>query len=119
MRARVAQLQAEIAERAVEIAAIDKSWVMRRLQENVERAMSIEPVLDGKGHPTVYDPEPAEEPLPGTVKGMGIEVGINARPLWPGGVLVDALHAAEAMRRTKALIAGPTVPAIFEARSAR
>jgi DUF438 domain-containing protein len=25
---------------------------MRRLQENVERAMSIEPVLDGKGHPT-------------------------------------------------------------------
>jgi hypothetical protein len=28
---------------------------------------------------TVYDPEPAEEPLPGTVKGMGIEVGIKAR----------------------------------------
>jgi len=52
VRARVAQLQAEIAERAVEIAAIDKSWVMRRLKENVERAMSIEPVLDGKGHPT-------------------------------------------------------------------
>ena len=28
---------------------------------------------------TVYDPEPAEEPLPVTVKGMGIEVGIKAR----------------------------------------
>src|SRR6266852_3532334 len=28
---------------------------------------------------TVYDPEPAEEQLPGTVKGMGIEVGIRAR----------------------------------------
>ena len=28
---------------------------------------------------TVYDPEPAEEPLPGTVKGLGIEVGIKAR----------------------------------------
>jgi hypothetical protein len=51
VRARVAQLQAEIAERAVEIAAIDKSWVMRRLKENAERAMSIEPVLDGKGDP--------------------------------------------------------------------
>ena len=38
---------------------------------------------------TVYDPEPEEEPLPGTVKGMGIEVGIKARLLWPGGVLVD------------------------------
>ena len=28
---------------------------------------------------TVSGPEPAEEPLPGTVKGMGIEVGIKAR----------------------------------------
>jgi hypothetical protein len=25
----------------------------------------------------VYGPEPAEEPLPGTVTGMGIEVGIT------------------------------------------
>ena len=41
---------------------------------------------------TVYDPEPAEEPLPGTVKGMGIEVGIKARLLWPGGVLVDTKY---------------------------
>ena len=38
---------------------------------------------------TVYDPEPVEEPLPGTIKGMGIEVGIKARLLWPGGVLID------------------------------
>jgi hypothetical protein len=30
---------------------------------------------------TVYDPEPAEEPLPGTVMGMGTEVGIKARLL--------------------------------------
>ena len=37
----------------------------------------------------VYDPEAAEEPLPGTAKSMGIEVGIKARLLWPGGVLVD------------------------------
>jgi hypothetical protein len=66
---------------------------------------------------TVYDPEPVEEPLPGTVKGMGIEVGIKARQLWPGGVLVDTKHDDydEAIRRTKALIADPNVPAIFEA----
>jgi hypothetical protein len=38
---------------------------------------------------TVYDPEPAEEAFPGTVKGMGIEVGVKARLLWPGGVLID------------------------------
>jgi hypothetical protein len=25
---------------------------MLRLKENLERAMSVEPVLDGKGHPT-------------------------------------------------------------------
>src|SRR3984893_17537188 len=66
---------------------------------------------------TVYDPEPAEEPLPGTVKGMGIEVGIKARLSWPGGVLIDTKYDdyAEAIRRTEALIADPTVPAIFEA----
>jgi len=66
---------------------------------------------------TVYDPEPVEEPLPGTVKGMGIEVGIKARLLWPGGVLIDTPHDdyAEAIRRTNALIADSTVPAIFEA----
>jgi hypothetical protein len=48
---------------------------------------------------------------------MGIEVGIRARQLWPGGVLVDTKHDDydEAIRRTKALIADPTVPAIFEA----
>jgi hypothetical protein len=66
---------------------------------------------------TVYDPEPVEEPLPGTIKGMGIEVGIKARLLWPGGVLIDTKHDdyAEALRRTDALIADPTVPTIFEA----
>lgn len=66
---------------------------------------------------SVYDPEPAEEPLPGTVKGTGIEVGIKARLLWPGGVLVDTKYNeyAEAIKRTKALIADPSVTAIFEA----
>jgi hypothetical protein len=65
---------------------------------------------------TVYDPEPEEEPLPGTVMGMGIEVGIEARLLWPGGVLVDTKYdQAEAIRLTKGLIADPTVRTIFEA----
>jgi hypothetical protein len=66
---------------------------------------------------TVYDPEPGKEALPGTVKGMGIEVGVKARLLWPGGILIDSPYDdyAEALRRTEALIADPTVPAIFEA----
>jgi hypothetical protein len=48
---------------------------------------------------------------------MGIEVGIKARLLWCGGVLVDTKYDdyAEAIKRTKALIADATVPAIFEA----
>jgi hypothetical protein len=56
---------------------------------------------------TVYDPEPGEEALPGTVKGMGIEVGVKARLLWPGGILIDSPYDdyAEALRRTEALIA--------------
>ena len=55
---------------------------------------------------TVYNPEPVAEPLPGTVKGMGIEVGIKARLLWCGGVLVDTKYDdyAEAIKRTKALM---------------
>jgi len=67
---------------------------------------------------TVYDDaEPLKEPLPGTRKGMGIEAGIKARLLWPGGVLVDTKWNAfaEAIDLTKCLIADPTVPAIFEA----
>jgi hypothetical protein len=67
---------------------------------------------------TAYEPEPIQEPLPGTVKGMGIEVGIKARLLWPGGVLVEEIKHRDydqAVRHTKALIADPTVPAIFEA----
>jgi len=37
--------------------------------------------------------------------------------LWPGGVLIDTKYDdyAGAIRRTKALIADPTVPAILEA----
>jgi hypothetical protein len=50
---------------------------------------------------TVYDPEPAEEPLTGTVMGMGTEGGIKARLLWPGGVLVDTKHQAEAISRRR------------------
>jgi hypothetical protein len=64
----------------------------------------------------VYDPESEEQPLPGTAKGMGIEVGIKARLLWPGAALVDEHRDYDAaVRHTKALIADPAVPAILEA----
>jgi hypothetical protein len=64
----------------------------------------------------VYDPEPEEQPLPGTAKGMGIEVGIKARLLWPGAALVDEHRDYDAaVRHTKIVIADPAVPAILEA----
>jgi hypothetical protein len=64
-----------------------------------------------------HDPEPRIEPLPGSLLGVGIEVGVAARGLWPGGVLIDTRYDeyAEAVARTNALIADSAVPAIFEA----
>jgi hypothetical protein len=65
----------------------------------------------------VHDPESMVDAAPGSIMGIGIEVGVAARALWPGGVLIDVRYDqyAEAIARTKALIANPAVQAIFEA----
>jgi hypothetical protein len=57
------------------------------------------------------------QPEPGSVMGQGIEVGIAARACWPGGVLINSRYDQyqEALARTKALIADPSVSVIFEA----
>jgi predicted RecB family nuclease len=64
-----------------------------------------------------HDPEPHEEPMPGSILAVGIDVGIAARLLLPGGVLVEEgpQEHALAIERTCELIANPAVPAIFEA----
>jgi len=64
-----------------------------------------------------HDPEPRSEAEPGTILAVGTEVGIAARLLVPGGILVEEgpERHAEAVERTRRLIADPTVPAIFEA----
>src|SRR5215204_507882 len=64
-----------------------------------------------------HDPEPRSEPEPGSVLAVGIDVGVAARQIVPGGVLVEQgpEEHGEAVERTRALIADPTVPAIFEA----
>ena len=46
--ARVAELQRAAAEHA----SLDRAWVLARLRENVERAMTAEPVRDRNGDPT-------------------------------------------------------------------
>src|SRR5579862_3172112 len=64
-----------------------------------------------------HDPEPRSEPESGTILAIGTDVGVVARLLVPGGVLVDEgpQQHAEAIERTRALLADLTVPAIFEA----
>jgi len=67
----------------------------------------------------IYQPELATDPDDTTqaILDMGTEIGAVARQRFPGGVLVEAdrQHAEEALDRTKALLADPRVPAIFEA----
>ena len=50
-RSRVSELQAA-AERLIEKTALDRAWVLTRLQENVERSMQVTAVLDSEGNPT-------------------------------------------------------------------
>lgn len=67
----------------------------------------------------IYQPELATEPdeTMQAILDMGTEIGELARRRFPGGVLVEAdrRHAEEALAHTKALLADPAVPAIFEA----
>lgn len=51
------------------------------------------------------------------LRAAGDEVGERARLLFPGGVLVaeEARQHAQALRRTRALLANAAVPAVFEA----
>jgi hypothetical protein len=37
---------------AVDKATVSKTWILERLKENVERAMTLKPVLDKDGNPT-------------------------------------------------------------------
>ena len=64
-----------------------------------------------------HDPEPREEPEPGSILAVGIDVGVAARLIIPGGILVKEgpQDHSQAAQHTKQLIADPVVPAIFEA----
>ncbi|MBI5776842.1 MAG: DUF2779 domain-containing protein, partial [Nitrospirae bacterium] len=67
----------------------------------------------------IYQPALATRPdeITQAILDMGTEIGELARKRFPGGVLVEAdrKHAEEAIAHTKALLADPNVPAIFEA----
>jgi hypothetical protein len=65
----------------------------------------------------VHEPQPYEDPAPGSPLDMGQVIGTKAHLLFPGGVLVteEPWQHAEAVVRTAALMDDPHVPAIFEA----
>jgi len=65
----------------------------------------------------VHDPAPYEVPRLGSPFELGQEIGRKAHVLFPGGVEVteQPWAHAEALARTKALMADPRVPAIFAA----
>ncbi|MCP9438459.1 MAG: DUF2779 domain-containing protein [Nitrospira sp.] len=66
----------------------------------------------------VYHPEHADPPDPATQAAldMGTEIGIRARGLFPGGVLINESHRQrdEALARTASVMADPSVTAVFE-----
>jgi hypothetical protein len=65
----------------------------------------------------VHEQAPYDDPDPGAALDVGQEIGRKAHLLFPGGILVEEApwqHAA-AVRRTLALMADPSVPALFEA----
>lgn len=64
-----------------------------------------------------HEPQPYEEPEPGSPMDVGQEIGRRAHLLFPGGILVDEepwAHA-EAAAQTAVLMSDARVPAIFEA----
>ncbi len=65
----------------------------------------------------VNEPPPYEAPTPGSILDVGTEIGVKARLLFPGGLLVVAepWHHHEAVTETGALMADPLSKAIFEA----
>src|SRR5437763_9420199 len=50
--ARVKDLIVAVSERQIEKIAVDRSWIVAMLIENVNRAMQVEPVRDHKGNPS-------------------------------------------------------------------
>ena len=64
----------------------------------------------------VNEPQPYEEPPPGSPMDVGQEIGRKAHLLFPGGALIDEepWRHAQAVATTTALMADERIPAIFE-----
>ena len=65
---------------------------------------------------TVHTPELAAQPDESdqSIIEQGREVGLLARQMFPGGVIVESKDREQAIRATRELITNPEVPAIFE-----
>jgi len=65
---------------------------------------------------TVHTPELAAQPDESdqSIIDQGREVGLLARQMFPGGVVVECKDREQAIRMTRELIENPEIPAIFE-----
>jgi predicted RecB family nuclease len=65
---------------------------------------------------SVHEPELAAQPDESdqAIIDQGLEVGLLARQMFPGGVAVESRDREQAIRQTRELIANREVPAIFE-----
>jgi predicted RecB family nuclease len=65
---------------------------------------------------TVHTPELAaqQDESDQSIINQGREVGLLARQIFPGGVVVEPRDREQAIRATRELIADPAIPAIFE-----
>ena len=64
----------------------------------------------------VYSPELAAQPDESgqSIIEQGLDVGLLARQMFPGGVTVESRDRDQAIRSTRELLANPEIPAIFE-----
>ena len=106
IKARIAELLAErekrlgdITEKAIEKAALTKSYVIKGLMENVERAMQKVPVTDAQGNPTgVYRYEGAVANRALELLGKELGMFIDRKEVTPKNEW-DEIDADELRRR--------------------
>ncbi|MFN7996334.1 MAG: terminase small subunit [Bryobacteraceae bacterium] len=94
--ARLDELRSAVAERTIEKTAIDRAWVIGRLQENVERAMQHRPVLDSSGKETGeyrYEGAVANRALELLGKELGMFVDRNESKIAGSLDLIERLNA--------------------------
>lgn len=94
-------------EAAIEKAALEKSWVIQQLMENVSMAKSAEPVLDHEGKPTgEYKQNLAAANRALELLGKELGMFVDRKEVRTGGLLDDMPH--DELKKLEELLRGHT-----------